>query len=216
MNNLPTSNNWNNFWGENLDPNLKPASWSKRRITHLLDELVSEGMHVLDAGSGSGFFSNYFISKKCKTYTLDYSKEALELSRRLTNNQAMEYIEMDLLDPKFGDKYPAMFDIIFSDGLFEHFKPSDQKKIMENFSKTKKKDGIITTFVPNKYSSWQIIRPFLMPGIEENPFTARTLRNLHKDLTIIRNGGINVLPVSFSPERMLGMKIGMILYCFAK
>jgi SAM-dependent methyltransferase len=215
-NNFPKENNWDYFWKLNTNSRFTKKSWSKIRMTKLLDEIIKEGMDVLDAGSGSGFFSNYFISKGCNVYSLDYSEDALNITKRLTNNRATAYLKEDLIDPGFGDRYAQKFDIIFSDGLFEHFSSDDQQKIMNNFKKIKKNKGIITTFVPNKYSWWEVIRPLVMPGIKEDPFTLKRLSDLHLGLIPIKIGGINALPFTFSPEKLLGSKIGMILYIFAK
>lgn len=215
-NNLPQEKNWDYFWKLNTDSRFTKKSWSKIRMMRLLDSVTKEGMNVLDAGSGSGFFSNYFISKGCNVYSLDYSEDALNITKRLTNNKSAAYLKEDLLDSGFGDRYANKFDIIFSDGLFEHFKPEDQQKIMDNFKKVKKIDGIITTFVPNKYSWWEIIRPLVMPGIKEDPFTLKKLSELHSALSPVKKGGINALPFAVSPEKLLASKIGMILYIFAK
>ncbi|MEA3357275.1 MAG: class I SAM-dependent methyltransferase, partial [Patescibacteria group bacterium] len=198
MTNLPTEKNWDSFWETNTDSRFTKLSWSKRRIINILDKLLKPGMNVLDAGSGSGFFSSYFIAKKCKVYPLDYSKDALKITRRLTQGQAQEYIQADLLDPELGKKYSKQFDLIFTDGLFEHFEPKDQLKIMGNFKLVKRSNGIIATFVPNKYSWWEVIRPFFMPGIVEVPFTMNKLTELHNGLEIISSGGINVIPLPIS------------------
>ena len=216
MKNLPKEKNWDNFWESNTDSRFTKKSWSKTRMMKLLDKLIKKDMNVLDAGSGSGFFSNYFISKGCNVYSLDYLEDALEITRRLTKNKSREYLKEDLLDPELGSKYSKKFDIIFSDGLFEHFKEADQKKIIENFKKIKKDDGIIATFVPNKYSWWEVIRPVFMPGIKEDPFTMKRLLKLHNGMDVMRKGGLNVLPIVFSPDKELGSKVGMILFLFAK
>ncbi len=170
LNNLPKEENWDAFWEKNFDSRFIKKSWSKIRISKLLDGIVKEGMEVLDAGSGSGFFSNYFISKGCNVYALDYSEDALKIARSLTDNKAAAYLKENLLDINFGGRYKKKFDLIFSDGLFEHFEAVDQKIIMDNFQKAKKEDGIIATFVPNKFSWWQIIRPIFMPGIKRKAF----------------------------------------------
>ena len=213
---LPKEENWDDYWDANTDSRFTKRSWSKARMMNVLDTIVKEGMSVLDAGSGSGFFSNYFISKGCNVYSLDYSEDALKITRRLTGGKSKEYLKEDLLDPKFGEKYPKKFDIIFSDGLFEHFSEEDQGKIISNFINVKKDNGVITTFVPNRFSWWEVVRPIFMPGIKEDPFTMKGLEGLHKGLEIQRKGGLNVLPLPLSPDNIFGSKIGMILYVFAR
>ena len=122
-----------------------------------------------------------------------------------------------MLDKEFCGKYQGKFDIIFSDGLFEHFEPRQQQKIMDNMNLMKKKSGVITTFVPNKFSFWEVIRPIFMPQIKEDPFTLGGLIKLNKSCKnkVILSGGLNVLPIKISPE-FLGKYFGMILYVVAK
>jgi len=208
--------NWDDFWSANTKSRFTQKSWSKIRIMNLLDQVLSPGMAVLDAGCGSGFFSGFFISRDCEVYTLDYSDSALEVAREKTQNKSKAYLKENLLEPDFGNRFAGKFDIIFTDGLFEHFTREDQNKILDNFKKVKKPDGLITTFVPNKYSWWEIIRPLVMPGIHEEPFTLNQLKELHRGLKIKIEGGINVLPIGLSPDKMLGARLGMILYVFAK
>ena len=213
---LPSEKNWNEFWGTKAKAESTRKIWSKIRMMKLLDTITRPGMVVLDAGSGSGFFSNYFIDKGCDVYSLDYSDNALSLTKDATGNKSKAYLNEDLLSESFGEKYSGVFDLIFSDGLFEHFSPEDQVKIMNNFKNAKKEDGIIVTFVPKKYSWWQVVRPLFMPGIKEKPFTMKKLLELHGGLECIRKGGLNVLPIFFSPDRTLGSRLGVIIYVFAR
>lgn len=110
------------------------------------------------------------------------------------------------------------FDIVFSDGLFEHFSFDDQDKIMKNFVSLLSDDGLIVTFVPNRFSPWQIIRPFYMPGIKEMPFVLDELIDMNErnGLKVVDYGGINVLPFSVSPEQVIGKYFGMLLYTVSK
>ena len=208
---------WNNFWTENQDGPFTKPSWSKRRIMNILDKYIDKDMTVLDAGCGSGFFSNYFISKGCKVYSLDYSEKALEIARKITQNKSFEYLNRDLLDEDLGLEFKNTFDLILTDGLFEHFSREEQDKIMKTFMTMKKKDGLIVTFVPNRYSFWTFIRPIFMHGIKEKPFTLKELVSFIEGVgqKIIEKDGINVLPVKYSPE-FLGDGIGMLVYVVSK
>jgi SAM-dependent methyltransferase len=180
---------------------------------YLINELV-----VLDAGSGSGFFSKFFIAQGCETYSLDYSKVALVLTRKQTSAQSAAYLCRNLLDRTFADEYAGKFDLVFSDGLFEHFSSTDQNRIFEHLKIVKKPDGIIVTFVPNRYSFWTLIRPLFMPGITEKPFTLREVEMLYarNECSIIETGGINVLPLRYSPDTLVGGRFGMLVYAVGR
>jgi 2-polyprenyl-3-methyl-5-hydroxy-6-metoxy-1,4-benzoquinol methylase len=208
---------WNDFWSNRPDKQLIKPSWSKRRIMKILDRYIDKDMTVLDAGCGSGFFSNYFISKGCKVYSLDHSEKALEIARKITQNKSFKYLKRDLLDESLRSEFKNTFDLIFTDGLFEHFSQEEQEKIMKTFVTMKKKAGLIVTFLPNQYSFWTIIRPIFMHGIKEKPFTLKELTSFIERFKqkIIEKGGINVLPVKYSPE-FLGEKVGMLVYVVSK
>ena len=215
MKNKPTERNWNRFWEEKSTSQFTKISYSKKRILTILDRYVSPGMTVLDAGCGSGFFSNYFIYMKTHVYSVDYSDQALKIAKGITHGKSTAYIKTDLLDHNFGVNYSNKFDLVFTDGLFEHFSIEDQSLLVENFKKILIKEGMIITFVPNKFSLWELIRPIYMPGIHEVPFTIRKLLELFSTTLILEYGGINVLPLPYSPDKKIGQALGMILYCIS-
>ena len=90
--------NWDKFWNAETTTRFTKQSWSKIRIMQTLDPFLRPEMNVLDAGSGSGFFSNYFLSKGCRVWSLDYSEASLAITRKSTSNQCQDYLRADLLE----------------------------------------------------------------------------------------------------------------------
>ena len=207
---------WNRYWNRSREGRFTRISWSKRRILDRLDPYLKPAARVLDAGCGSGWFSARFLERECRVSALDFSAEALDIAREATGGKAASYLQEDLLDPRFGERHAGMQDLIFSDGLFEHFSRSDQDRILANMIGALAPGGVVATFVPNALSPWTLIRPFYMPGIEEKPFRLDALVDLHRPLEIIDQGGLNVLPIRFSPDRTLGSRFGMLLYVFGR
>lgn len=212
---LLNSGDWNSFWKQ--DHVHKKMSWSKKRIIRILKLYLKKSGTVLDAGCGSGFFSKFFCDQNQQTVSLDYSQEALSIAKEMTGGRA-RLIQADLLKEGMSANIKERFDLIFSDGLFEHFNQGQQARIMNNFSELLKDDGVVITFVPNQWSPWQIIRPFYMPGIKEEPFVLSQLVKIHEKagLKIIQKGGINTVPFVVSPDRLLGYWLGMILFVVAR
>jgi len=213
----PQSSDWNHFWKLDNTEQFTQISWSKRRIITILEPFVKEGNKSLDAGCGSGFFSKYFCDQGMETVSLDYSDKALEIARTMTEGRA-KIVKQDLLLPNVSEKIEERFDLIFSDGLLEHFPQEHQDVILKNFRSLLSKEGVIITFVPNRWSPWQLIRPFFMPGIEETPFVLNKLIDLHQcnGLRVMDKGGLNTLPFAFSPDTFLGKAFGMLLFTIAK
>ena len=205
---------WDNFW----KTRKVNKSWSKKRVIKILSKYTKPGpgpdIAVLDAGCGSGFFSRYFLSCGCDVYSMDYSWEALSTTKRVTDNKCKMYVKGDILDREKLSDINKRFDIIFTDGLLEHYSRKEQDVIMQNLKFLKKENGCIINFAPNRFSLWSLVRPFLM-RIQESPFAMSEFLNLHtsNNLKLIAHGGISVLPFRISPEKLLGKHFGMLLYC---
>jgi SAM-dependent methyltransferase len=212
----PQDSDWNHFWGRSQSQRFSKLSWSKRRILDVLKPLCQSGSFALDAGCGSGFFAKFFCNQKMTVTALDYSENALQMAKEVTMGEA-KLVAADMVNDILSDRLVHRFDVIFTDGLFEHFSNTDQDKIMSNLFSVLKPSGFIATFVPNRWSPWELIRPFFMPGIEEKPFILQGLINLNRrnNLEVVRAGGVNVLPCRFSPE-FLGSAFGMLLFTVAK
>lgn len=214
---LPEVKNWDHYWALDETERFTKISWSKRRIMQVIEPYLRRDLKILDAGCGSGFFSKFFIEKGLKTISLDYSPQALDIAQKKTQGKG-KVIQADLLSGDLVEKLNDRVDFIFSDGLLEHFPIHDQDQILKNFISILNPRGMIITFVPNRFSPWELIRPFYMPGIEEMPFTFSQLIELNQrhDLKLIASGGINTFPFSFSPDRVIGKNFGMLLYTIAQ
>lgn len=212
----PVDKDWDRFWSRRESQRFGQVSWSKRRILSVLNDYVQEGKSALDAGCGSGFFSQYFCEAGMRTVALDYADSALEKTREKTKDRA-RCVKADMLNDRLAEILDGKFDLIFSDGLLEHFTSGEQDRILGNFISVLSPSGVIVTFVPNRFSPWELIRPVYMPGIEETPFVLSELRHLHERnaLSVRRAGGVNALPFRWSPE-WAAARFGMLLYVVAQ
>lgn len=208
---------WDAFWARNRGGRFTKASASKRRVIAVLDRYVTAGMHVLDAGCGSGFFSRYFLERNCRVSAVDSSQEALTLTKNRTGGECEAYLCEDFLDESFGANHGEEFDLVFTDGLLEHFSPGDQEKMLSTFYATLRPGGLIASFVPNKHSLWNLVRPLVMRGIPEKPFVLGDLVELHqRHVKVVETGGVSVVPLPVSPDQLLGGRFGMLLYVIGR
>jgi len=214
---------WDSLWTAKSkekirDLKLRPRPRQKRAI-NVLDRYVHSGRTVCEAGCGSGFYSWYFISKGCRVYCIDYSEKAIELAKKTTEGKAEKYLVRNLLDEGLALEFKNTFDLIYTDGLFEHFSKSEQRKLMDNLIAMKKENGIIVTFVPNILTYWELIRRIFLkiPGVWEKAFTMRRLTTLVRESgqEIIEKGGIHALPFNYSPE-ILARWIGSSIYVVSR
>lgn len=214
---LPGAQDWNHYWELGQTQRFTRISWSKRRIIRILQPYLRPGCHALDAGCGSGFFSQFFCESGMCTTALDYSRSALEIAGSKTRGRA-KLVQANLVEDDLGPKLADRYHIIFTDGLLEHFVPADQDRIIRNLTAVLARDGVIVTFVPNRWSPWELIRPLYMPGIKEDPFRLCELVELHErnHLQILARGGINTVPFAISPDALFGATFGMLLYTITK
>ncbi len=214
---LPGAQDWNHYWELGQTQRFTRVSWSKRRIIRVLQPYVRPGDYALDAGCGSGFFSQFFCESGMQTTALDYSRSALEIAGSKTRGRA-KLVQANLVEEELAGQLSERYHIIFTDGLLEHFVPSDQDRIIRNLSGVLAENGVIVTFVPNRWSPWELIRPMYMPGIKEDPFRLGELVDLHQrnNLLVLDRGGVNTVPFAFSPDGLCGAAFGMLLYNIAK
>ncbi len=215
--NLPQDKDWNRFWNRPGSKQFSQISWSKRRILNVLQPYAVRKKLALDAGCGSGFFSRYFCDQGMETLAADYSQSALDMAQTVTDGQC-RLLKADFLNERLDEQLKSRFDLIFSDGLLEHFTAQQQDAIIRNWTSVLSERGVMVTFVPNRFSPWELIRPLYMPGIEETPFILKELVDVHarNGLKIIAKGGVNTLPFRFSPDPWMGSLFGMLLYVVAK
>jgi len=193
---------WDKHWH---GKEVKPTA-SKVRMIKILDKYKCK--NVLDAGCGSGFFSKYFAERGCNITAFDYSDEALKSAKSLDSR--IKTIKGDIFNMPFKEE----FDLVFSDGLLEHYK--DPVKILKKFKDVTKPGGYVVTFVPNLISYWIFIKPFRLSHIKEWRFGLKKLIKYNQEagLKVIESGGFSVLPFKYSPE-FLGKYIGRIIYTIA-
>ncbi len=119
---------WEGVWkdGNKLNPFGKLLfSRMKASVKNLLPSDVKT---VLDVGCGSGLTMSFFREFGCDVTGIDVSDSALKIS---------DGIKMDARKMKFSD---GSFDLVFSDGLLEHFKLStDFNSIVKEMCRVSKK-----------------------------------------------------------------------------
>ena len=118
-------------------------------LNKYLDKLNASNKKVLEVGCGYG--SNIQLLKEkrkdVECSVLDNSEIAIEkIKERIPNAYLGDCRETPFEDDQF--------DLVYSAGLMEHFK--DENPFLDEMKRITSKDGFLITFVPAKYSLWQI------------------------------------------------------------
>ncbi len=145
---------------------------------------VSKNTTLLEVGCGSSTTTLYIAPKIKKVYGLDISDEALKISRQKAKRLGVsnaEFVKGDCFKMPFKS---GTFDIVWSQGLLEHF--DHPEGIMSEKIRVAKKGGRVITIVPGLWSyhkPWYVItRPKLLrrfwPWTEQTFYTKKKLNAL--------------------------------------
>ncbi len=170
---------WDQFWSSSR--NLQDVYSTDGRVIENLQKHVNfAGLKVLEVGAGTGRDSVLIASRGAKVYALDNSQEALNLMRT-SLEKSIDIVCGDALDLPFADE---SFDIVFHQGLLEHFKhPS---KLLDENRRVLRKGGILLVDVPQRFHYYTLLKHGLMLIGKwfagwETEFTPGQLRALIED-----------------------------------
>lgn len=142
---------WDNFWeksrkigGVDYDANLC-----------ILNKIIRnyKRIKILEAGSGSGYFSAEMAKQGAYVTLIDISETSLRFASQYFQTQGMKkegkFIQGDILSMPFSDNY---FDVTWSGGVIEHFYDDGKKTALKEMARVTKSKGKLIVMVPNKWS----------------------------------------------------------------
>ncbi|MDR2732444.1 MAG: class I SAM-dependent methyltransferase [Fibromonadaceae bacterium] len=209
----PTVSVWNEFWNrkKNLDK-VYPSSPSVLKAILSLGSV--EGLKILEVGAGTGRDSLALAKAGAQVYILDYSEESLKIGSELVLQapQKLHLIQGDAFNAPFPSE---TFDIVFHQGLAEHFK--DPLPLLRENARLLKKGGFCLCDVPQTFHLYTIIKHILIAMDKwfagwETEFTMPQLKKLMRraDLKIVHSYGDWMRPnLFYRIIRELGFKIGV-------
>lgn len=140
-------------------------------------------LNVLEVGCGTAIDSYYIAEHTdANCWAIDLSSKSIKLAQNIGKyfDKKIELRIMDATKTDFEDKF---FDIIFSQGVIEHFKDPiplmlEQKRILSD-------SGFLFIDVPQKYNIYTVFRKFLQimkkwPYGWERSYSKLQLENLGK------------------------------------
>lgn len=122
---------------------------------------------VLDAACGTGYGSNYLSNYATRVYGIDIDNDTIEKNKRIYNKNNLFFSCGSIYNLPYDDN---MFDVIISFETIEHVDDGD--KVLSEFKRVLKSDGILIISTPNKQISFdnKIINPFHKHEYFENEF----------------------------------------------
>ncbi len=152
-------NNWESFWYEKQD--IDQVYSNTERIRNNLKKVTTlTNKNILEIGAGTGRDSLYMVSEGCSLFLLDYTQSSLEIIRKLIPQTASAFpIGGDAFALPFSDR---SFDVVFHQGLLEHFRKEDATKLLIENIRVLKPDGYLLVDVPQRYHIYTIIKHVLI------------------------------------------------------
>jgi SAM-dependent methyltransferase len=178
-------NDWETFWDEKQDTD-EVYSNAGRVLRHLSKVTDLHEKKVLEIGAGTGRDSFPLVQQGATVYQLDYAENSLKILKRLAeeSNLPVSIVGGDTFNLPFRDE---TFDIIFHQGLLEHFrKPLAERLLRENM-RTLKQGGLLLVDVPQRWHTYTVAKHVLIAMDKwfagwERSFSIGELRSLLRSL----------------------------------
>jgi ubiquinone/menaquinone biosynthesis C-methylase UbiE len=149
-------NLWDRFWSRKQPESIYPP------VTDIIQELIKfinpKNKFALEPGAGTGRDGIRLAKLGANVFLLDYSKKSLNLAKNyLKNENNVQLIQADALNTPFKDE---TFDIVFHQGLLEHFR--DPAPLIKENCRILKKDGLLIIDVPQTFHIYTLIKNILV------------------------------------------------------
>ncbi|MBI5464722.1 MAG: class I SAM-dependent methyltransferase [Ignavibacteriales bacterium] len=152
--------NWEAYW-EDKDDAREVYSNADRVLRNLQRIIDPRGKRVLEIGAGTGRDSFPLAEHGAEVWQLDYAENSLRILQRLAERQHLpvRIIGGDTFCLPFRD---GTFDVVFHQGLLEHFrKPKADQLLRENI-RVLKSGGLLLVDVPQRYHLYTVVKHILI------------------------------------------------------
>jgi len=156
---VSTKQNWDTFWEEKS--NLEEVYSNTDRVRrNLLKLMPLDGANVLEVGAGTGRDSFYMAQDGARIVCLDYSMNSLHIIRKaLPDPDIISAVGGDAFRLPFPD---GTFDVVFHQGLLEHFRQEDALNLLKENVRVLKRGGFIVVDVPQRWHIYTLIKHTLI------------------------------------------------------
>ena len=151
---------WDTFWEEKKE--IKEVySNSDRVVRNLVKVIEVKGKKILEIGAGTGRDSFPLVELGAEVYQLDYSMNSLKIMKKIAAEEKMDVtiIGGDTFQLPFKDE---SFDVIFHQGLLEHFRYAKAEALLRENIRVLKTGGLLCVDVPQRYHIYTVIKTFLI------------------------------------------------------
>lgn len=155
-----TRGHWESFWKDRHA--VEEVYSNGDRILRNLQKVTSlEGLRVLEVGAGTGRDSFPLAEGGALVVQLDYSVESLAILKGLAAQLEIpvEIVGGDTFSLPFRD---SSFDVVFHQGLLEHFREPAAQKLLEENIRVLRPGGLLLVDVPQRYHIYTVAKRILI------------------------------------------------------
>ncbi|GBD33293.1 MAG: hypothetical protein KatS3mg081_0519 [Gemmatimonadales bacterium] len=151
----PLADPWERYWGgKGSALEVYPA------VSDLLAEIAASmpevrGRRVLEVGAGTGREGHVLADRGAYVVLVDFSKEALRLSRAISSGPHL--VRADATQLPFRDR---SFDLVYHQGLMEHFR--DPLPLLRENRRVLVEGGVLLVDVPQTFHLYTVIKRLLI------------------------------------------------------
>jgi ubiquinone/menaquinone biosynthesis C-methylase UbiE len=151
---------WETLWQEKKDVQ-QVYSNDDRILRQLLQVCDLRGKLVLEVGAGTGRDSFPLIEFGAKVVQLDYSVNSLQILKDLSAELHVQsnIVGGDTFQLPFPDE---TFDVVFHQGLLEHFRPPQAEALLKENIRVLKQGGYLLVDVPQRYHLYTVVKHTLI------------------------------------------------------
>jgi len=152
--------NWETFWKEKENV-AQVYSNEDRILRNLLRQGDLRGKKILEIGAGTGRDSFPLIKHGAHVVQLDYAENSLRILKRLAEDLKLPatIVGGDTFQLPFPDE---TFDVVFHQGLLEHFRHPQAEALLKENIRVLKRGGILLVDVPQRWHVYTLAKHLLM------------------------------------------------------
>lgn len=151
---------WDSFWDEKRE--IRDIYSNSDRVARNIARVCDvKGKRVLEVGAGTGRDSFPLIAQGADVYQLDYSINSLKIMKRIADAENVRSFILggDTFCLPFRD---GTFDVVFHQGLLEHFRKPEARALLTENIRVLKPGGLLLVDVPQRYHIYTLIKHALI------------------------------------------------------
>lgn len=177
---------WDKIYKNYKGPDIK-NKYIHSKLIKVLEKYMNPADSILEPGCGSGYMVSYFQNHGHYSVGLDINEEPLKVARDMFGAKNLK--KGDLFNLPFKN---SSFDIVWNEGVLEHFKINKSIEAAKEMARVSKKYVIID--VPNRYNLC-VVTKMLQKTVGMWPYGYEESYSIRRLKYLMEKAGLEVVNV---------------------